>query len=66
MGHDRRVPAEFAFLDQLIARLPAAPPGQVWAGDDAAVLDATVARLRGPARDEAAMLARIVRHRAPR
>lgn len=33
------MPAEFAFLDQLIARLPAAPPGQVWAGDDAAVLD---------------------------
>lgn len=29
---------EFAFIDGLVARLPAPPPGQVWAGDDCAVL----------------------------
>jgi thiamine-monophosphate kinase len=29
---------EFAFLERLARALPAAPPGQVWLGDDAAVL----------------------------
>src|ERR687887_1079279 len=43
-GTSRRYPevglsGEFAFLDRLRRALPPAPPGQVWMGDDAAVLD---------------------------
>ena len=35
----RGVGGEHAFLERLRARLPPAPEGQVWIGDDAAVLD---------------------------
>lgn len=74
-ANGRRVPASVtrALLEGVGDATPSAARRAVWiavfasaSGDDAAVLDATVARLRGPARDEAAMLARIVRHRAPR
>ncbi|MHB8593631.1 MAG: AIR synthase related protein, partial [Acidimicrobiales bacterium] len=36
---------EFAAIERLRRRLPAAPPGEVWIGDDAAVLDAPRGRL---------------------
>lgn len=34
------VTREFAFIDRLVARLPGPPAGEVWAGDDCAVLAA--------------------------
>lgn len=33
------MPGEFEFIDRLRRRLPTPPPGQVWVGDDAAVLE---------------------------
>ena len=36
---------EFAAIDRLRRRLPGPPPGEVWIGDDAAVLGARPGRL---------------------